>query len=193
VWLSRVSLKDMERSRWPLSLCSIIFFALFLTWLPIAEAQDTPVADISLGYSPLYVIKGYTIWMNGGRGTVAVNANDWFGVAADFGGYVGHVPEVITGETYTFGPRFTYHKLGRLVPFGQALFGGSHFSSSTGGITGGGSQFAFALGGGADYLLGSRRKFAVRLEGNYFGIRSAGSTTPCARIAIGITYRIGTR
>lgn len=182
----------MERLRWRLQQ---LLWLVFLLCVPIsfAQGQDAPISDISLGYSPLDVLKGYTIWMNGGRGTIAVNANDWFGMAADFGGYVGHVPEVITGETYTFGPRFTYRNLGRLVPFGQALFGGSHFSVSTGGITGGGSQFTFALGGGADYLIGSHHKFAVRLEGDYFGIRSAGATTPCARLAIGITYRIGTR
>jgi len=160
---------------------------------PVSQAQDVPVADVSVGYSPLYIVKGYTIWMNGGRGTIAVNANDWFGMAADFGGYEGHVPQLITGETYTFGPRFSYRKLDRLVPFGQALFGGSHFSTSTGGITGGGSQFTFALGGGADYLLGSSRKFALRLEGDYFGIRSAATTTPSVRLGIGLTYRIGQR
>jgi hypothetical protein len=94
--------------------------------------------------------------------------------------YLGHVPESLTGKTYTFGPRFSYHKLDRLVPFAQALFGGSHFSESTGGITGGGTQFTFAIGGGGDIGLGSSRKFALRLEGDYFGICSSGSTTDSA-------------
>jgi hypothetical protein len=158
-----------------------------------SSAQTTPTADVSVAYSPLYILKGYTIWMNGGSGSVAFNANRWFGVAGDFGGYLGHIPQDLTGETYTFGPRFSYRRLGWVVPFAQALFGGSHFSESSGGITGGGTQFSFAVGGGADIGLGSRRKFAVRLGGDYFGIRSGGSTTPAMRLTSGIVYRIGGR
>ena len=63
------------------------------------------------------------------------------------------------------GPRFSYRKLNGLVPFAQALFGGSHFSASSGGITGGGNEFAFGLGGGADLGLGSSRKFGLRPGG----------------------------
>ena len=173
---------------WPKIAFAVFAFSL----LPaLSHAQDTPLAEVAAGYSGLYIIKGYTIWNNGGSGSIAVNANRWFGVAADFGGYVGHVPQILTGETYTFGPRVSYRKLDNIVPFAEALFGGSHFSESTGGITGGGTQFTFALGGGADIGLGSSRKFALRLEGDYFGIRSSGSTTPCSRLSAGIVYRIG--
>jgi outer membrane immunogenic protein len=181
----------MERSRLWLKFTFVVFAIFFLT--AFLHAQDTPVADVAVEYSPLYILKGLTIWMNGGSGSMAVNANEWFGVAADFGGYVGHIPQSLTGETYTFGPRFSYRKLDRVVPFAQALFGGSHFSESSGGITGGGTQFTFALGGGADVGLGGSRKFAVRLEGDYFGIRSSGSTTPSVRLSAGIVYRIGNR
>jgi hypothetical protein len=169
-----------------LALFAISFLATFL------QAQNAPAAEVAVEYSPLYILKGYTIWMNGGGGSVAVNANQWFGVAGDFGAYLGHVPQVLTGETYTFGPRFSYRKLDRVVPFAQALFGGSHFSQNTGGITGGGTQFTFALGGGAD-IGRSSRKLALRLEAHYFGIRSSGSTTPSLRLAIGIAYRIGNK
>ena len=182
----------MKRSRrWlrklAFALCTVFFLA------PFSHAQSVPTTDVAVGYSPLYILKGYTIWMNGGSSSVAVNANRWFGVAGDFGAYVGHVPQALTGETYTFGPRFTYRKLENIVPFAQALFGGSHFSQSTGGITGGGTRFAFAVGGGADITLAHSRKFALRLEGDYFGIRSSGSTTPSARLSVGIVYHIASR
>ena len=157
----------------------------------VSYAQDFPKADVAVEYSPLYILKGYTIWMNGGSASVAFNANNWFGVAGDFGGYVGHIPQSFTGETYMAGPRFTYRKLPRTAPFVQALFGGSHFSESTGGITGGGNEFAFAVGGGADIGLGSSQKFGLRLESDYFGIRSSGSTTPSMRLSAGIFYHIG--
>lgn len=151
------------------------------------------MADIAVAYSPIYILKGDTIWNNGGSGSLALNANDWFGVAGDFGAYLGHIPQALTGETYTFGPRFSYRKLGNVVPYAQALFGGSHFSESTGGITGGGTQFTFAIGGGADIGLGSSRKFALRLGADFFGIRSSGSITPSIRPYFGIAYRLGKR
>jgi hypothetical protein len=88
--------------------------------------------------------------MNGVSGSAARNLNDWFGFEGDFGVYRGHVPESITGETYMAGPRVSFRKFDRVVPFAenlflQALLGGSHFSQSTGGITGGGTQFALLL------------------------------------------------
>jgi hypothetical protein len=182
----------MERFR--LWLKAITFALVAISFLAtFSHAQDTPAADVTVRYSPLYILKGYTIWMNGTSGSGAFNANSWFGVAGDFGVYEGHIPQSFTGETYMVGPRFSYRKLDRLVPFAQALFGGSHFSASSGGITGGGNEFAFSLGGGGDIGLGSSREFAVRLEGDYFGIRSSGSTTPAARLSVGIVYRIGNK
>ena len=182
----------MERSRvWPRRFAFSVVGIFFL--VPLSYAQDTPAADISVGYSPIYILKGYTIWMNGGSASVAVNANKWLGIVGDFGGYVGHIPQNLTAETYTFGPRFSYRKLPRVVPFAQALFGGSHFSESSGGITGGGSQFTFALGGGANIGLTDSRKFTLRLEGDYFGIRSCGSITPSLRLSAGIVWRIRKR
>jgi len=169
-----------------------VCFAIWVFTIAL-YAQETPVADVAVEYSPLYIEKGYTIWMNGGSGSFAFHLNNWLGIAGDLGINHGHVPEGITGETYTFGPRFSYRKLDRLVPFGQALFGGSHFSQSTGGITGGGTEFTFALGGGGDIGLGSSRKFALRLEGDYVGIRSSGSITPSTRLGAGLVYRIGAR
>lgn len=168
-----------------------LWLVLLLVTAASSPAQDTPVAEVAGGYSALYILKGFTIWMNGANGSAAINANDWFGIAGDFGVYHGYPSKSLTGETFTGGPRFSYRKLNHVVPFAQALFGGSHFSTSSGGITGGGSQFAFALGGGADIGLGSRQKLALRLEGDYFGLRSSGSTTDAARLGIGIVYRIG--
>jgi hypothetical protein len=182
----------MVRSRLRLKKLAFAVFAIFFV-ATFSHAQNTPAADVAVEYSPLYILKGYTIWMNGASGSVAFTANNWFGLAGDFGVYHGYPSESLTGETYTFGPRFSYRKLDRLVPFAQALFGGSHFSASSGGITGGGTEFSFDLGGGGDIGLGSRRKFALRLEGGYFGIHSSGSTTPSVRLSVGIVYRIGNK
>ena len=92
----------------------------------------------------------------------------------------------------TFGPRFSLRKLGsRFLPFTQALFAGSHFSMSPPGISGGGTQFVFGLGGGSDLLLGRSGKFALRGQVEYFGIRANGGTTPTVRLGASIVHRIG--
>jgi|SRR5579871_2493522 hypothetical protein len=169
-----------------------LWLALLVTSLAgVAGAQTAPSGDLSVGYSPLYILKGYTVWMNGARGTASFNINDWLSVAGDIGGYRGFVPESITGETYLFGPRISFRKQPRMTPFLQALFGGSHFSEYTGGITGVGQEFAFMVGGGGDFALARESKFALRLEGDFVGIRSSGSTTPAARLSIGFVYRLG--
>jgi hypothetical protein len=162
--------------------------------LTAAMAQDVPKADIAVSYSPLYILQGYTIWNNGGSGALAVNANRWLGFVGDFGVYHANVGQSLTGETYMVGPRFSLRipDEPHLVPFAQALFGGSHFGVSTGGITGGGSEFTFSVGGGVD-IVGWRGRFALRPQAEYVGIRSGGSTTPALRLGIGIVYRIGGR
>ena len=172
----------------------LMWVALILSLLAtVSRAQDTPKAEVAVEYSHLEILKGYTIRMNGASGSVAFNVNHWFGVAGDIGVYHGYPAVSLTGETYMFGPRFSYRKSDRFVPFTQALLGGSHFSASSGGITGGGNEFAFGLGGGADLALGRTGKFAVRPQFEYFGIRSNGSTTDSARLSVGLVYRIGKR
>ena len=161
-------------------------------WAVPGQSQETPKVDFAVGYSPLYILKGLTIWMNGASGSVAFNANNWFGVVGEIGAYRGHIPESFTGETYMVGLQFYYRKRDRLTPFVQALFGGSHFSEATSGITGGGNQFAFALGGGADFI-GRSSRFALRPQIECVGISSSGSITPSVRLSIGIVYRFSNR
>jgi hypothetical protein len=91
----------------------------------VARAQDTPVAEVAAGYSGFYVVKGFTFYANGGSSSVSVNANHWLGLVGDVGAY--RAPSGVnslTAETYTFGPRFSYRHLDRLVPFAQVLVGG---------------------------------------------------------------------
>lgn len=158
------------------------------------QAQDTPVADVAAGYSFFYVVKGLTLANNGASGSVAFNANNWLGVAGDFGVYQA-APSSHTGltvGTYAFGPRFSYRKLDRVVPFGQILVGGAHGSEVAGGFTGVNS-FVFGGGGGADILLASGGKFALRPQLDYFGFRANGATTNTIRLSIGFVFRIGRR
>jgi hypothetical protein len=156
-----------------------------------SHAQETPKADVAVGYSFLWIGKGFTFFMNGGSGSVALNVNNWLGVVGDFGAYHASPGVSLTAETYTFGPRFSYRKWDRLVPFAQVLVGGQHASAVTTGFTDASNAFAFGAGGGADIGLDSGGGFALRPQLEYFGFHANGNTTGTVRFSAGIVFRIG--
>ena len=159
------------------------------------HAQTTPSGDVSVQYSPLYVLKRYTIWINGVSASVERNVTNWLGLAGDLGVYHGHVLENLTGETYLVGPRFTYRKFEKFVPFAQdlffqSLFGGSHFSRSTE-ASRAGKPIHICIWRRGRCRSWSHTEICPAAK---VGIRrhSLGdSTTPSVRLSIGIVYRIG--
>ena len=164
--------------------------ALSLVAIP-SRAQSTPAGDVSVAYS-LFHSGGVNL--NGVSASTAYYANDWFGIAGDLGVYRGSPSGVgVTALTYTVGPRFSVRKSDRVVPYVQALFGGSHVSASFGGYSGSANPFAFGFGGGAEISLASSSKVVLRPEVEYFGLHSNGGTGNSVRISVGIVYRIGSR
>ena len=156
-----------------------------------SHAQSTPAGDISAGYSFFRAGGSGGVNLNGFSTSAAFHANNWFGLAGDVGVYRGSPSGVsVTTFTYTFGPRFSYRKSDKFVPFAQALFGGSHLSASFGGVSGSTNPFAYGFGGGAEMPLGSG-KIALRPEVDYFGLRANGSTLNCVRMSVGLVFRIG--
>jgi hypothetical protein len=169
----------------------LVLASIAFALLPsLSRAQDAPKVDIAAGYSQLLVVRGISLLMNGGSGSVALNVNNWLGVGGDFGVYNGS-PGVagLTAETYTFGPRFSYRKLDRFIPFAQVLFGGQHASAVSGGFNGL-DALAFGTGVGADIGLGNGGRLALRPQAEYFGFRSNGNTTNTVRLSIGIVFYI---
>ncbi|HXJ16502.1 MAG TPA: outer membrane beta-barrel protein [Candidatus Polarisedimenticolia bacterium] len=176
----------------------LIWVALVLSLAAIpSRAQQTPAGDVSVGYSYFRVggVAGSGgANLNGFNASGAYNANNWFGVVGDLGVYHGSPSGVsVTATTYTFGPRFSYRQSSQIVPFAQALFGGSHVSASVGGLGGSVNPFAFGFGGGADIGIGTSGKVGLRPEVDYFGLRSNGVTSNCVRISVGIVFHIGER
>ncbi|HEY6271149.1 MAG TPA: hypothetical protein VIX19_04040 [Terriglobales bacterium] len=86
----------------------------------VSHAQDIPAGDVAVGYSLLFLPKGFTLTLNGGNSAAAVNVNQWLGVVGDLGVYDGSpgTPGLI-GETYMVGPRFSYRKWNRLTPYAR--------------------------------------------------------------------------
>lgn len=156
--------------------------ALGLTLLAtVARAQDTPAADVAVGYSALQVVHGLTV--HGGGGSVALNANKWLGAVGDFALYhAGPIGPGVAAGTYTFGPRFSYRHWDKFTPFAQVLVGGVRYANN---------GFVLGAGGGTDIGLDRGGKFALRPQVEYFGFRANGSTTNTVRLSIGIVFRIG--
>lgn len=119
--------------------CSIGIMCLLAL---MAAAQEVPRGEVFLGYSYMRAATGSQVNAfnnNGGLGDLQVNINEYLSVVAELGGYVaGNVsirgPELSSLDqtffTYQFGPRITWHKLGRIAPFGHFLIGGAHESRS---------------------------------------------------------------
>ena len=163
--------------------------ALSLVAMP-SRAQETPVSDVSVGYAYFHASGAN---LNGVSGSAAYYANDWFGLVGDIGVYHGSPSGVsVTALTYTVGPRFSVRKSDKVVPYVQALVGGSHLSASFGGFSGSVNPFAYGVGGGAEFSLAKSGKVVLRPEVEYFGLRSGG-TANSVRISVGIAYHIGRR
>jgi hypothetical protein len=170
----------------------IIAVMAFSTVGPLVHAQQAPAAEVAAGYSAVYVVKGFTFFMQGGSSSAALNVNNWLGVVGDFGAY--HAPSGVSSlvaETYMLGPRFSYRQWERVIPFGQVLVGGMHASAVATGFTDSSNAFAFGAGGGADLVLDRSERFALRPQIEYLGFRANGSTTNNVRLSMGIVLRIG--
>jgi len=164
------------------------------TLATVVGAQQAPAGDVAVGYSFLFLPKGFTLSLNGGSGAVAFNVNPWFGFVGDVGVYNGSpgIPGLV-GETYTVGPRFSYRKWSRLTPFAQVLIGGAHANTTNGGFLG--ARNALAAGGGAGGDLGLDRggKYALRGQMDLLNFHANGINTGALRLSAGFVFRIGRR
>ena len=170
----------------------IMWAAVALTLFAMtSRAQETPKADVSVGYSYLRITTGGGLNMNGFSGSVAFNATNVIGIVGDFGYYhASPTGGTLNAESYTFGPRFSIRKNEKAVPFVQALFGGSHLSAAAGGLSGSANPFAYSFGGGVDFAL-KGDKVGLRPQFDYVGLRSNGTTANSVRIGVGLVFHIG--
>jgi opacity protein-like surface antigen len=134
--------------------CFLLLSAALLT-ASVAAATDNPAAEAFLGYnwvrfnpdvpglaSSLGLTELPSFNLNGGNGQFVYNFTDWVGLVADIGAvHAGSVFGDLTGfprnpgidhtiTSFTLGPRVTFHRHSRWMPFAQALFGGARATSS---------------------------------------------------------------
>lgn len=161
---------------------STILMCLFSVALALGEQpQSTASADkqgpqFSFGY--LYqrsqATFGNGFGLNGGRADVLLPFRRNLGLVAEFSGVrTGGIPGAGTGLTlltYMAGPRFSMplrrtHEAGKVVPFAQVLFGGTHASDglfpTRSSVSSTANSFAMSAGGGMQ--VGVTQRLSVRV------------------------------
>lgn len=198
----------------------VIFMALLALGLR-AQAQETPKAEIFAGYSFVSAQFPFSTdpaagetrgSMNGWNLSAGVNANRWFGVVGDFGGYYNSPTQgtlfkpancvLCTGGvsatvhniyTFTGGPQISMRE-DNVTVFGHILFGGAHtradlVSNVTPSASISATSFALILGGGVD--IGFSRRFALRIQPDYFKSSILDRRQHNVRVSTGIVFRFG--
>ena len=186
-----------------------------------AQGQETPKAEIFAGYSFVSAQFPFSTdpaagetrgSMNGWNLSAAVNANRWFSVVADFGGYYNSPMQstlfkpancvLCTGGvgatvhniyTFTGGPQISMRE-DNVTVFGHILFGGAHtraelVSNVTPSASISATSFAVILGGGVD--IGFSRRFALRIQPDYFTTSILDRRQNNVRVSAGIVFRFG--
>jgi hypothetical protein len=187
----------------------------------IVQAQDTPKVEVFTGYSfmsaefPLSTDAGagnVRGTLNGWNLSAAANANRWFGIVGDFGGYYGSPTKtdffkpancvLCTGgvaatlrnmHTFTAGPQLTIRQE-NLSVFAHALFGGAHIredlvSNVTPSANVSSTNFALLLGGGVD--IGFSHRFALRIQPDYLKTEILSRRQSNFRFSTGVVFRLG--
>jgi len=198
----------------------LLFIALLAMGLK-TQAQETPRTETFTGYSflsaqfPLSTdpIAGKTRGsMNGWDVSAGINANRWFSVVGDFGGYynsptqgtlfkpancvncTGGVSATVH-NIYTFaaGPQLSMREE-NLTVFGHVLFGGAHtradlVSNVTASASISVTSFALVVGGGVD--IGISPRFALRIQPDYFQSSILDRRQANFRVSTGMVFRFG--
>lgn len=179
-----------------------------------ANGQITPKFEIAflyqyVNFSPGGAFRNFN--SHGGSGEVAYNPSRWLGIVGQAGGYTftrdlspiaGSNPTLTNPaatdggfSTLLFGPRLNLRKFDHFVPFAEFLIG---FAHAGGAVTGGGSQYTFALaaGGGVDLVLWKHLAWRVAeldyLQTNFTGVGvGANARQNNFRAGSGVVFRFG--
>jgi hypothetical protein len=102
-------------------------------------------------------------------------------------------------QNFMIGPRYFFPRVreGKLQPFAEAQFGGSHLSTSAGAtassnsLSSSDSAFTWMFGGGVDYNLGNH--FALRGNLDLMRTHFVESGQTRLRFVLGVAYTLGKR
>lgn len=177
---------------------ALLVTVLSLAVVSPAVAQDTPIVDVSGGYS---LLSSDDETLNGWYATVGGNITGWFALVADVNGhYFSERVEAFDdfpGGKAKFdaiailgGPRFTFRS-GRFAVFAHVKGGVVTFHSKFMGYDDSQSEAALEAGGGLDVWLARHVALRVGLDGRavLFEDEAEGSF----RFHAGVVFGLGTR
>ena len=183
----------MKRFDWMKTIC--VFCLTLFTCLPALAQDKDPRAEIFAGYS--HNIGDAQGW----NASVAVNANRWFGVVADFSGLTSKTREQdfeerIRANTYLFGPQFSYRGNKIATPFARVLLGASSLNARATDLSQNAESsdtgFSYGVGGGLDIRVSKR--IAIRVvQADYIHTRFFGEGQHNGRLSFGVVFRLGGR
>ncbi len=191
--------------RWMAGLVLALGYCLFGG--AAASAQGVPVMEFGADYN--YVRANAPpdacgcFSMHGANGWFSYNFTHAFAVVAEVASQrasgINGSSEDLTLTSYSFGPRFSWHKYGHFAPFGQVLLGGAHasgsFATDSSGFAGSSNAFALIAGGGLD--IGITRHVAIRaFEADYYRTQFANGFNDRQnnlRLGAGAILRFGER
>jgi opacity protein-like surface antigen len=170
----------------------VAVFLLLISAIATA-AEDAPKAEIFGGYSFVRCDTGAfhdSCNLNGWNASLALNAQKYFGIVADFGGAYGTVADNDVKEhSFLFGPKFAVRKE-KITPFAQALFGVANMKAKKGKVESSDNNFAMSLGFGLDF--NASEKIAIRVaQAEYVLTRSEVDTFNNFRYSAGIVFKLG--
>ena len=190
----------------------LVLIAVFLLGFSvIVMAEDTPKVEVFGGFSFVKVdsataLKGTAFnWkdlnLKGFDASIAVNANKWGGVVADFGANYGVAlaspSNPIAGwmdygvQHFVVGPKFTLYR-GKASPFVHLLFGYARVKGMASGVTSTQRDFAMAMGGGLDINLNSKIAIrAVQLDSLMVRSPFRGNFSGNLRLSTGVVLKLG--
>jgi hypothetical protein len=115
-----------------------VFVAGFLLCALTLSATDESKFETFLGYNYVrfnpdsHIVPSFNA--NGGSGQFVYNFSHWIGAAVEAGAVNnGSLYSSAVDSTqihFVAGPRFAWHRHSRWMPYGEALFGGSHATAS---------------------------------------------------------------
>jgi len=174
----------------------VAFFVVGLVFVSVpALAQETPVLDISGGYSFVRdqeAEESFHGWIASG----AWNLNRWLGIAGEVGGNYKAIQVLgadIDLSMYSFfaGPRFSWRQAGNVTPSAHLLVGAVRGSGVVLGAKRSELEFALQPGGAVDFWLGENA--GLRVGGNYRRVLPEGETINQFQFHVGLALRAGAR
>jgi hypothetical protein len=164
---------------------------------------QTPLLETSLGYTFLHANappgQCGCFSANGGYGSVVYNLPRGFAIVADLGAVhasnIAGTNQSITVFNYLFGPRYNFHQVsGRIMPYAQALGGGSRETSSYAAVQDVNGA-AFSLGGGITMPIDRHFAWTI-MEADWIQSRLPNAQNNLQndfRIGGAMTFRMGSR